>query len=140
MSKICLLEKGGRTPTGILTYAQELYTTLMQIDKQNNYFNTFQEESGSCIKIPFARPGPGALIRDCIAVMRTLNNYDLDIVHGLGNWVPPFLKKAKTIVTIHDVIPYAQPVFSERTEIISRVFFKIVGPYIANKADAIIIG
>jgi glycosyltransferase involved in cell wall biosynthesis len=127
---------------GVKTYALNLINNLIQLDKENEYFlfyndkkllNTFSSANFHEVCVNFNIPSL-YFIWDQIIISFLTWFYRIDVIHGLKNTIPIFVR-AKRIVTIHDVIPILYPKTMKYTH---ALYWKFVF-YVVSKIKSQII-
>ncbi|MBI5530901.1 MAG: glycosyltransferase family 4 protein [Candidatus Doudnabacteria bacterium] len=98
---------------GIGRYAFELFTRILELDKENRYFLFYNKKNvdfkdlESFKKFPNAEPVETSVRHYSIAeqslFVKTLNDLNLDLVH-FPNFNVPFFYKKPYVVTIHDMV------------------------------------
>lgn len=101
---------------GVRRYAISFIKNLIELDKENEYYLFYNDKrslgtfrADNFHEICLAFPWPNLyFIWDQVILAWLCWKYDVDIVHGLKNSVPIFVK-ARRIVTVHDLIPVLFP-------------------------------
>lgn len=129
-------------PGGVKTYAKFLINNLIELDKENEYYlfyndksllGTFKAENFHEVCVNFNKPNL-YFLWDQVVLAWLCWKYNIDIIHGLKNTVPVFVK-ARRVVTIHDLIPV---LFPKTMKWYHSIYWKIVF-FIDSKIKAIII-
>jgi glycosyltransferase involved in cell wall biosynthesis len=98
---------------GIGRYCEELFSRILEIDKENKYFlfynksNVLPEQLATLEKIPNVELVQTNTrhysLGEQISLLRLLNKFNLDLVH-FPNFNFPILYKKPFVVTIHDMV------------------------------------
>lgn len=128
------------TQGGPRTYVLNLISSILEIDKENDYvvFYNSEEHLGRFpqakeVVVPFSNPAT-RLFREHLLMAYHYKKERLDIVHNPKSAIS-ILKPCKTVVTIFDLIPVTNP---ETEKWMARVYWKIQIPIAARHADFVI--
>lgn len=116
-------------------YTKNLFLSLIKNKKKNiNLLIGEQEENLQGKEVIVRRDAASNIYRLFYLIPKLVKTHGIDIVHS--NYIPPFYKNAKFVVTVHDVsFKYFPQYFSLR----ERLIFNYLFPYSLKLADAIIV-
>lgn len=127
---------------GIGRYVEEVVKNLLKLDKKNEYFLIHSNRKEykfkgnfTEIKLPFFSTIPKKLLTGTWYFENICKNYNLDIIHDLGQIAPFYLRsKTKRILTVFDL---TSVLFPENISIKSKLIVKLY-PRVYSNTDKII--
>lgn len=128
------------TQGGPRTYVLGLITSLLQIDRENEYV-VFYNDPAHLGTFPGAReivlPGKNPLlrlVREHFLLPLRCWREKIDLLHCPKSAIP-FFSPCKVVVTLHDLIPLKQP---EWETFAARIYWQLQMPIAARRSDFII--
>ncbi len=139
-----------RALSGVGVYTRNLIRHLARLDEENKYVLLFDDKmlmerelretatigrrNFSALLLPYSVFS----LRNQVALPRTLRQLGIDVFHSPNFMIPLGRTTAKTVVTIHDLIPLLFPQYTGRSKK-SRFFqiYKWIMRRVARKADII---
>jgi len=136
--------------SGVGVYTRNLIRHLVRLDDENRYILLFDNEklmerefreTRAADRMNFSAellPYSVFSLRNQLALPRKLKELGVDVFHSPNFMIPLRITKVKTIVTIHDLIPFLFPQYTGRSKK-SRFFpiYKWIMRRVARRADLI---